>query len=157
MESTLKLVIQTCGCGIAVGIVTLAILMNMEEKTMSQTTGEPEARLAQMASKVGLFLPKAAYLMGISEEAGIDKLVQIKIRTDKAGLEDFLHANAIDRAGFEEAQRVLLLPDAAWWDPSKAPSLPTVQINRSPGATLNIGYATTQNGDVELYIMWFTS
>ncbi len=107
--------------------------------------------------KIGLVLPQPVRVVGVQDEAGIDQLVQLKVETDSAGLEQFLVANHLDKVAFEDAQRALLLPDAGWWDPSKAASLPTIQIRRPAGPTLNIGYSPKPDGSVDLYIMWFTT
>ena len=157
MESSLGPMFGNCSRRIAAAMLTLAILFSMENKAMSEPSCASQEALTRAASKVGLVFPKGAHLMGTRGESGIDELVQIKVETDRAGFEDFIRANRIDRSGFEEVQRVLLLPDADWWDPSKAPSLPTIQIRREGGPTLNIGYAFTSAGPIDLYIMWFTN
>ena len=137
--------------------MSLVIACSVEEKVEPLTPEQSKEALAQISSKVGLVFPENAQLIGTSQDSGIDTLVRLKIATNEAGLDEFIRANAIDRAGFEEAQRVLLLPDANWWDPSRASSLPTIQIRREGGATLNIGYAAAPAGRVELYVAWFTT
>jgi len=47
------------------------------------------------------------------------------------------------------------LPDAGWWDLSKAASLPTIQIRCPGGPALNVGYAPKPGGVADLYIVWF--
>jgi hypothetical protein len=116
-----------------------------------------EWKVSDIAAKTGLVLPQAARVVGVRGEAGIDELVQLKLETNSIGLEQFLTANRLDRTAFEEIQRTLLLPDAEWWDPSRATTLPTAQIRKPGGPTLNIGYAPKPSGVVELYIMWFTT
>jgi hypothetical protein len=86
---------------------------------------------------------------------GIDQLMQIKLETDPSGLEQFLAANRLHRTASEEVQRGLLLPDAGWWDLSKAASLPTIQIRCPGGPALNVGYAPKPGGVADLYIVWF--
>lgn len=113
--------------------------------------------MSDLAKKIGLILPESVRVVGTREEAGIDELVQLKLETNSLGFQKFLAANRLDRTAFEDAQRALLLPDAGWWDPSKAASLPTIQLRRPKGPTLNIGYAPKPGGVVDLYIMWFTT
>jgi ABC-type phosphate/phosphonate transport system substrate-binding protein len=157
VKSALRTRLRIGGIVVAAAMLSLAIACTGEDKVQSVTPDNTKATLAQASSRIGLVFPPASQLIGISDESGIDTLVRLKISTDEAGLAEFLRANAIDRAGFEEAQRVLLLPDAAWWDPSKAQSLPTIQIRKPGGPTLNIGYAATAGGRVELYVAWFTT
>jgi hypothetical protein len=142
---------------VVIAAMSLVIACSVEEKVEPLTPEQSKEALAQVSSKVGLVFPPNAQLIGTSHDRGIDTLVRLKIATTQAGFDEFIRANAIDRAGFEEAQRVLLMPDASWWDPSKASSLPTVQLRREGGATLNIGYAAAPGGRVEVYVAWFTT
>lgn len=137
--------------------ISLGIACSAEDTVKPLTLEQSKAALTRMSSTVGLVFPPNAQLVGTSDDKGIDRLVRLKIATDRAGLDEFIRANRIDRAGFEEAQRVLLLPDTSGWDPSKPSSLPTIQIRREGGATLNIGYATRPDGGIDLYVAWFTT
>jgi len=141
----------------ALSILALAVVTCVVVTVDPQVSSAKEHKVSDLAKKIGLVLPETMRVMGVREEAGIDQLVQLKLETDSSGFDKFLAANRLDRTAFEDIQRALLLPDAGWWDPSKAASLPTIQIRRLKGPTLNIGYAPKPGGAVDLYIMWFTT
>jgi hypothetical protein len=113
-----------------------------------QQGGAKEQKVSDLAKRSAWFCqrPRASWACG--KKPALTSSCSSSWK-DSSGFEKFLAANRLDRTAFEDIQRALLLPDAGWWDPSKAASLPTIQIRRPKGPTLNIGYAPKPGGTVD--------
>ena len=110
--------------------------------------------LDELSQQMGIVLPPGTELLAVSGENGIDDAVFAKVALEADSLTSFLSRLQLSEPDFSEDKRYLLGPDDGSWDPRRAASLPTAQVERPNGAFLNVGLDRSNPARPIVFLMW---
>lgn len=108
---------------------------------------------AAFGAEVGLSFTPGTRIVGVHRESGGDNAVFAKLEVPKTEFEQFWASTHIDRASMRSNERGMLGSDFEFWDPQKARTLATDQVELAGARWMNIGVDESRADVIVVYVL----
>jgi hypothetical protein len=111
----------------------------------------PQGSIDELSASLGVTVPPDTRIVGVFGEAGIDDMRSAKLEIPKHRMSSFLAATRIPR--FEKTDADLLGTDRGFWDPHKASSLLSGDVQLPGARFLLVAYDDSRSDLAVVYVI----